>query len=203
LRLKGVTADDPVLLQSLSTVRGKLHTRSQFYNCIEDPTIIYILGIWPSLDAHLEFLASPARDEFLGPQDDMLDFCWTIHVELGGIRLLPLGAPVLAIERICVKGEYVEVFNQAVTRHTKKLQGSHPFKVVHGWRCDAARENHELVLFTGYETAQAHAIFATKKIDTDIDIDIDIAAIDKQYETTQVIHAWNLEREEASTTDLE
>jgi heme-degrading monooxygenase HmoA len=131
----------------------------------------------------------------------MLDFCWTIHIELDGMSLLPLGASVLAIERMCVRGEYVEAFDQAVTRQVKELQGSHPFKVVHGWRCDAARESHKLVLFTGWETAQAHAIFATKKIDTDSDIDI--AVIDKQYETTQVIHAWNLERKEASTTDLE
>jgi hypothetical protein len=188
LRLKGLTADDPALLQSLSTVRRKLHTSSQFYNCIEDPTLIYILGMWPSLDAHLKFLASPARDEVLGPQEDMLDFCWTVHIELDGMSLLPLNAPVLAVERMRVRGEHVDAVDQAVTRHTEEL---HPSKVAHGWRCDAAPGSHEAFLFTGCETAHAHAIFAIKNT----------AAIDNQYETMQVIHAWNLERKETSGTD--
>jgi heme-degrading monooxygenase HmoA len=193
LRLKGLTADDPALLQSLSTVRRKLHTSSQFYNCIEDPTLIYILGMWPSLDAHLKFLASPARDEVLGPQEDMLDFCWTVHIELDGMSLLPLDAPVLAIERMRVREEHVEAFDQAVTRHTEELQGSHPSKVAHGWRCDAAPGSHEAILFTGWETAQAHATPAFEK---------STAAIDKQYKIMQVIHAWNLERKETPSTDL-
>jgi hypothetical protein len=190
LRLKSLIADDPALLQSLSTVRDKLHTSSQFYNCIEDPTLIYILGIWPSLDAHLEFLASPARDEVLGPQEDILAFCWTIHVELGGMGLLPLDAPVLAIERMCVRGDCVEAIDQAVTRHTQELRGSHP-KTTHGWRCDAAPTIHEAVLFTGWEAAQAHIPFAmNKKL---IQNDIEVAAIKGQHDT---ILTWNLERKE-------
>jgi hypothetical protein len=192
LRLKGLTADDPTLLQSLSTVRRKPHTSSQFYNCIDDPTLIYILGIWLSLDAHLKFLASPARDDVLGPQEDMLDFCWTIHIEFDGMSLLPLDASVLAIERMRVGGEYVEAFDRAIIRHTEELQGSHRSKVAHGWRCDAAPGSHEAVLSTGWETAQAHATLAFEK---------STAAIDKQYETMQVIYAWNLERKETSSTD--
>jgi heme-degrading monooxygenase HmoA len=194
LRLKGLTADDPALLKTLSTVRDKLRTGSQFYNCIEDPTLIYILGAWPSLDAHLEFLASPARHEVLSPQEDMLQFCWTIHTVLGGIDLLPLDAPILAVERMRVGADHVEAFYQAMTRHTDGLRGSHPFKMAWGWRDDAAPESREAVLFTGWETARAHVTFPTKK--NCIDCDNEVAAIDEPWETMYVTHIGNLERKE-------
>src|SRR5699024_7475874 len=99
LRLRELSADDPALLESLSTVRAELQTGSHFYNCIDDPGLIYILGTWPSLNAHIDFLASPSKDHILGPQEKMLQFCWTVHVELGGVNLLPLDMPILVIER--------------------------------------------------------------------------------------------------------
>ncbi|KAF1834988.1 hypothetical protein BDW02DRAFT_314285 [Decorospora gaudefroyi] len=191
LRLKGSTADDPTLLQSLSTVRAKLQTSSQFYNCIDDPTVVYILGIWPNLGAHLDFLASPGRDEILGPQEDMLQFCWTIHVELGGMSLLPLDAPVLAIETLRVRRDCVEAFEQAVMRHTQQPPpGSRSFKVAHGWRCDAASGNYEALIFSGWENVQAHITLTMSKSCNSNDV----AAIDGQYETMQVTHARNMER---------
>ncbi|KAJ4365233.1 hypothetical protein N0V83_008851 [Neocucurbitaria cava] len=194
LRVKGLSADDPALLQSLSVVRGKLKTNSRFYHCIEDPTLIYILGIWPSLDAHLEFLASPERDEILGPQEDMLDFCWSVHMGLDGMSSLPLDAPVLAIEIMKIKGDCVEAFDQAVIRHTQHILGSHPFKVAHGWRCDAAAGSHEALIFTGWENTQAHVTFA---VNQEGHRDGDKAALNGQYEVIQVHHAKNLERKEA------
>jgi heme-degrading monooxygenase HmoA len=183
LRLKELAADDPALLESLSAVRAKLHTGSRFYNCIEDPSLIYILGIWPSLDAHVEFLASPSRDEVLGPQEDMLQFCWTVHVEMGGMDLLPLDAPILAIERIRVSEECTQTFNEVMERHVQKLQSSYPFKVAHGWRCDAAPNTHESLVFSGWPDAQAHIAFTVK------------GSRDGQCEMLQITHARNMERE--------
>ena len=182
LRLKRLPADDPALLQSLATVRDKLHTNSQFYNCVKDSTIIYILGVWPSLDAHLEFLASPERDEILGPQEDMLQFCWTIHVEIGGdMSSLPLDAPILSIERIRVQEGSTSAFGQSMKGHLQELQGSHHFKAAHGRWCDTTPENHEGLIFSGWPTVQAHVIFATKD------------DCDEQYEMIQIIHVRNLE----------
>ena len=195
LRVKGLSADDPALLQSLSVVRGQLHTNSAFYHCIEDPTLIYILGVWPSLEAHLEFLASPARDEVLGPQENVLQFCWTVHMKLEGMSSLPLDAPVLAIEILSVKGDCVDAFDQAAMRHTQLLLGgSHPFKVAHGWRCDAVAGSHEALIFSGWLNAHAHVTFTARQEGYG---DGDNAAIAGQYEEIQVHHARNLERKEA------
>ena len=188
LRLRNVAADDPALLENLSAVREKLHTSSQFYNCIEDPKLIYILGIWPNLEAHLKFLDSPARDEVLGPQEDMLQFCWTVHVEIDGLHLLPLEAPVLAMERLRFKEECVEDLERDVTSYAQQLRGNHTFKVAHGWRCDAPG-THEALVFTGWETAQTHVTLTAN-----VDNDHDVAVLQDRSETVQIIRGRNLER---------
>jgi hypothetical protein len=190
LRLRRVAADDPALIESLSAVREKLHTSSQFYNCIKDPELIYILGLWPNLEAHLKFLDSPARDEVLGPQEDMLQFCWTVHVELAGMHVLPLKAPILAIERLRFRKACIESCERGVTKYAQRLQGNHPFRVAHGWRCDA-QEIHEALVFTGWEIAQAHVTLASN-----VDDDNDIAALHELSETTQIIRGRNLERKD-------
>lgn len=193
LRLKGLPADDPLLLESLSTVRGKLQTQSQFYTCIEDPTLIYILGIWPSLDAHWDFLASKARDEVLGPQEDMLQFRWTVHMKLDSMLSLPLNAPVLAIEWLKIRAEHVDTFEQTVIRHAQHLKSSHPFKVAYGWRCDADAGSHEALIFSGWQNAQAQVTSAWRQQSAG---DGENAAIIGKYEELQAHHARNLEQKE-------
>jgi hypothetical protein len=113
-------------------------------------------------------------------------------MELGGMSLLPLDAPVLAIERMRVRGDCIEAFNQAVITHTQQRQGSYPFKVAHGWRCDAAPGSYEVLIFSGWETAQAHVTFTANKSHSNSGV----APTDGQYETMQVAHAWNMERKE-------
>jgi heme-degrading monooxygenase HmoA len=190
LRLKGVAVDDPSLLESLSNVRGKLQTSSQFYSCIEDPTLIFILGIWPSLEAHHDFLASPARDEVLGPQEELADFQWSIHMPLNEMAFLPLDAPVLSIERLTVKEDCVDAYNQA-TAEDAQLLATHtqPFNVANGWRCDANPGLHEAFIFTGWETKETHTGFATKVQETTT-----FPAIKGLYTRLEVYHARNMER---------
>lgn len=66
LRLKeGVSVTDESLLKNLSTVRSIIETNSQFYHCIEDPSLIYILGMWSTLQTHQNFLASPEKKTIL------------------------------------------------------------------------------------------------------------------------------------------
>ena len=190
LRLRGITVDDPALLQTLSAVRDKLQTNSQFYVSVEEPELIFILGIWPDLDAHLKFLASPAREEVLGPQEDVLEFCWTVHVDFGGMHLIAADAPILAIERIYVEVELVESVDRAVIKHIQQLKTSHPFNIAHGWRCDLIPGNHEVLLISGWETAQDHVAFTHRK-DNDEDT---TAAMNKGLKTLGVIHGRNLER---------
>jgi hypothetical protein len=33
-------------------------THSRFFRGVDDPTLVYILGVWPSIETHKEFLAN-------------------------------------------------------------------------------------------------------------------------------------------------
>jgi hypothetical protein len=187
LRLKGILVADPALLENLSAVRNKLQTNSSFYSCVEDPTLVYVLGIWNSLAAHMEFLASPARDEVLGPQTDILGFEWTIHQELDAMTSLPLDAPILAIERLLVKEHCVDAFDQAVSKHASLLQDSHLAKITHGWRCDPPASSHEAVILSGWKD-QNYISFSAGQHKHGSN-----ASIEGEFEEILVHHAWNLE----------
>jgi heme-degrading monooxygenase HmoA len=182
LRLRGVEVGDQTLLKSLSTVRRILQTNSQFYSCIEDPFLIFILGIWPSLDAHCKFLASPAREEVLGPQEEMLEFRWSAHLEINAMDELPLDAPVVAITRVFVEGNDVDAYDQAAAKDLHTIvKATRPFNVVSRWRLDSAPGYHEAFQFTGWENAQAHAAFEDARGGS---------AARADYE---VHHVWNME----------
>jgi hypothetical protein len=190
LRLKGITVADSALLKNLSAVRDKLQTNSVFYCCIEDPTLVYIFGIWHSLDAHLEFLASSIRDAVLGPQADILDFEWTVHQELDAVASLPLNAPVLAIERLLVQGWCVPTFEQAVIRHARLLQENHSTETTHGWRCDAPAGTHEAIIFSGCKDTKPHTPFSGRRFVANDNADI---FIEGGYEQVMSHRLWNLE----------
>lgn len=192
LRATRLAVDDPKVLQSLTAVRGQLQTNSQFYSCIEDPAIVYILGMWPDLDTHLVFLSSPTAGEILGPQEDVLSFEWTTHMELDSMQSLPLDAPILAIERVIVDQNCADAFNYAATNHLRHSGGSHPRKLAFGWRIDAPVESHEAIIFTGWATVQAHVTFAAWQTCLG---DGDPAKIRGQYEVLVSHHGINLERE--------
>lgn len=57
------------LLQKLQTAKSVLETASRhsfyYFQQVEDPSIIYILGSWESVTAHWEFLPSPENQEML------------------------------------------------------------------------------------------------------------------------------------------
>jgi hypothetical protein len=166
LRLKGVTANDTTLLESLSQVRGRLQTNSRFYSCIDESSLIYIFGVWPSLDAHLEFLASPVRNEVLGPQEAILDFQWTIHLEIDVTSSRLFEAPFLAIERFDVDAANIEAFHLAVMGHAQKLRSKDqdPWKITYAWRCDLPTESHEAVVLTTWNSEDCGRPEAVRQI---------------------------------------
>lgn len=189
LQLKGVAPDDPLLLKNLSTVRGILQTQSQFYSCVDDPSLVFILGLWPSLEAHHEFLASPRAAEVLGPQAGMLEFRWTVHMELDAMASLPLDAPVMSLTRRTVQKDDVDAYGKAVAHERQDILDSSAHRVASGWRVDAAPGIHEALLFAGWENAQAHAAFRARQTERG-----HLTATDVLYETLETYNAVNMER---------
>jgi hypothetical protein len=164
LRIKdGLSTDDPSVLQSLIEVRSMLkskitNTNSRFYQCIEDPTLIYIFGVWPSVSSHENFRSSPARPEILAPQEDVLDFGWITHMPLPGMESLPLDAPVMSLARFFVKGgdDHVEFQKVLDKSRAKIVDATRPYTVVDGWSCDAEPGKHEALVFTGWASTKDH-----------------------------------------------
>lgn len=189
LRLRGVPPDDPTLLHSLSMVRGILNTRSHFYSCIEDPTLLFILSLWPSLQHHQDFLASSRAGDILGPQDAMLEFRWTVHMELDAMTSLPLQAPVMAITRRTLVADDVDAYDEAVAKEKQAVIQSSNHKVASGWRLDASPGTHEALLFTGWEDAQAHITFSARQQENVANV-----ATKGLYEIVEAHHAWDIEK---------
>lgn len=165
----GLAPTDPSILKSLQAVRTKLkdevtNTASRFYQCIEDPAIVIVLGIWPSLAAHQAFSDSPGRQAILRDQEECLDFKWVVHTEIDKMSSLPLDAPILAIERVHVKGgEHVMEYDRTMKNEIKKsLEYTKPYSVVMEWRCDSGPGEQESLIFTGFENVEAYRSFATK-----------------------------------------
>lgn len=103
LRLKdGLQATLPSLLKILSNIGTVVPTSSHLYLSIEDPMIIFVLGVWPTI---LEFLALPEWSKLLKAQETQFDYDWMAHLDINNSEVspLPLDAPVMAIARMFVK----------------------------------------------------------------------------------------------------
>lgn len=187
LRLRpNISPQDPTLLANLSTVRSLVHTNSRFYHCTpdSDPSLIYIVGQWPSLTAHQKFLTSgPVKEEILSHQTHQLDFVWMLHIDLpvdGSVEAsLPLTAPVMAIERFFIRKPDTHLepnahtntdtgitdhsipFERILANHHEAIASqTHPHPVLGGWRIDPLQPTQkEYVLFSGWASVEAHREF--------------------------------------------
>lgn len=162
LQLKpGISPTSPALLKVLSEVRAFVKTGSRFYTCLEDNSLLYILGEWPSLEAHKAFLASPERERALTPQDELAEFVWCEHIDMPGNMsdVLPLEAPVLALARLWIKPDATscEKFEKLVRKYRDEIvTGSSSDLIFDGWRADQKDEEKEYIMLSGWDSQKHH-----------------------------------------------
>lgn len=163
---EGVSPSDPSIHSSLVEVRAVLssrvvNTESHFYQCIEDTTLIYLLGIWPSLEAHNAFLSSAEKAEILSSQDKFLDFSWMLHIPISSMSEIPLDAPVLHVARLHVLDvERVTFLERILSSHRGKIgEATKPYNVVSEWRLDTEEARQEVITITGWKSMGAHMAF--------------------------------------------
>ena len=85
------------MLFNLQSIRSQLGTNSRFFvhPTTDGSGSILILGTWPSLQAHNDFLISEDKNKTLELQESQTFFIWTVHIDLGegmGMEALPLDA---------------------------------------------------------------------------------------------------------------
>lgn len=164
-----LSPSDPSLLSALRDARTKLRseihdTSSQFWQCIEDPSLIYIFGLWPSMALHSTFQASSSKTSILAAQEAVFDFGFILHIPIGegGMAGLPLQAPVIAIARLFGRDdeECVKRYDDALERNLPGLvEGTSPWKVATGWRVDCEEGKREALMITGWEAPASHGAF--------------------------------------------
>jgi heme-degrading monooxygenase HmoA len=188
----GVSPDDPTIIQNMVSVRTALrervyNTNSRCYQCIEDPTLIYIFGIWPDLETHQAFIDSPLKSEILALQQDQTKFKWMLHIELDDIKLLPFDAPVMNIAKLHVKTEHVTEYYEVQKKHEPLLvEATKPYNVVTAWRCDSEDGKHEYVVLSGWESVEAHEALEAQSREWNKDAK-------NWFELVEAVHAKNME----------
>ena len=197
LRVKeGISSTDPSILRSMQTVRSGLEkritaTESRFYQCIEDPTLIYIFGIWQSVAAHEAFLASPEKHDILKPQEGIFQANWMIHIPISSMADMPFDAPVMAIARMHVKsGDHVAEFNRMLPKRLLVMkEGNQPWKMVTEWRCDSKPGQQEMDFLIGCESLTVH-----DAVIDGVGEDPGCTCLRDYLESKDIMHAKNMER---------
>ena len=166
LRLKpAYSPSDPIIIATLDKerkeLREKVHnTQSRMFTAVDDPSLIYIFGVWPSLEKHRAFLASPLKAEIIN--SPLFKLGWMFHIPLDSIDELPLDAPVVAVARQHIKGnKHVTGYKEKITETYREtlLKEIKPYKIVSGWRVDGNAGEEEHAVITGWETKEDHMAF--------------------------------------------
>ena len=182
LRLVSInTATSPPLLAHLKTAKDAMESFSGFlfsyYHCLEDPSLIFIVGGWPSAKFHWEeWIPSSQNQELLTVLKDEVEVEYMFHVDLDRKSLENVESQeIVAIGRHTIKPDGRAAFDKTFGEVKSSLEtgigGSE--KVRGGWRVEKGflkgeelvtdgmgGEEDEWVLFTGWESRDAHMAFA-------------------------------------------
>lgn len=161
------------LIDKLKTARTVLETASghkfYYFQQIEDPSFIYLLGRWDSVATHQEFLPSVENQKLL----ELLKH----EISINGIRMwhldadiftpaemtqLVLEAPTISCNRHFVSAGKKEDFEQQFQEVKSILdEYTKPYSAIGGWRIEKeTNEKEEWVLFSGFESVDHHTAFA-------------------------------------------
>lgn len=137
-----------------------------YYQQIEDPALIYIIGEWDSLDQHANhFIKSEANQELLQALKDDISVEWLLHVDTTHADLpLPNGAKVknvISIVRHFVKSGEKQSFVDKFEANKEHLQAFVSEGIIGGgWRVDRDGEQEEWILFCPWKHVDQHHAFA-------------------------------------------
>jgi quinol monooxygenase YgiN len=150
-----------------------------FFQQVEDPSIIYIIGSWESPQAHATFLPSAENQKLLEMfKDDIIVedkdgkkmTMWHLDADVfSGVNegdKPVLTAPVISLNRHFVPGDkkagFIKKFDEV-----RGLLGefTKPYQVVGGWRIEKEAEGkEEWDLFSGFESVENHHEFAKTEV---------------------------------------
>lgn len=153
----GITASDPDLLKNLKEVKRVIEEYSGlptlFFEQIDDPTAIFVVGAWPSKEMHERgFNGSPQQGEILGLVKDQMDIDWMHYMDVDQDDIA-VHSPVLAVVKATLP-KYVnrEAFVQNMEETTQGAENG-PYGAIGAW--NIRRDKHEpdvRVHFSGWNS---------------------------------------------------
>ncbi|KAH7414551.1 hypothetical protein DE146DRAFT_38963 [Phaeosphaeria sp. MPI-PUGE-AT-0046c] len=174
----GITLGDATLRSNLAHAEEVMqnYTGKTFHYLqqTEDPSCIYIVGEWESLDQHMKhFIPSDGNQALLVLLKDQLSVEWLLHADVSHADLpLPRsksaidkaigGELIFSIARHMVKDGQKEEFQRTFVANRQYLQGFLTEGIMGGgWRIDKEEEGkEEWVLLCPYTSVQQHYDFA-------------------------------------------
>ncbi|KAF2202713.1 hypothetical protein GQ43DRAFT_302885 [Delitschia confertaspora ATCC 74209] len=184
-----LTASDASLRSKLKHAKTLMEsfTGRQFYYLqqIEDPSYIYVLGEWDSVQQHMEgFIPSSDNQGVLESLKGQLEVKWLLHMiaphsSLPVPRPLPVDRDATAkelkykgkynvspklwsIERYFIKPGEKQKFEETFEENKHHLQEYVTEGTIGGgWRADAEEGKEEFVLFSPWKSVEAHESFVT------------------------------------------
>lgn len=177
LLLPGIAIEDAALRSKLShakTIMQDYGNRAFYYmQQVENPSNIYIIGEWASLDQHLnQFIPGPENQAVLQSLNGSLTVERLMHIDVPHADLpLPKNATqkeqayrgdlVWSIVRHFVKCGEKEDFQQSFDENKHYLQDYVTEGTIGGgWRIDKEDNKEEFVLFEPWKDVQQHVDFA-------------------------------------------
>lgn len=172
----GTEVSSPRLLSNLAKAKDVMEEASGFkfryYHCVEEPSVVFILGAWPSVDFHMqEFIPGQANQELLALLKDQITVEAMFHLDLDqSVRSLPLSKDMIAVVRHFITEGEKDSFMATFENNKHELEsfiGSEDH-VVGGWRVDKGydpsvegeKRTEEFVLFTAWDSVEHHFEFA-------------------------------------------
>ena len=135
-----------------------------YYSQHEDPSLLYIIGSWPSAAMHWEsFIPSPENQELLSKFKDDVSVESMFHVEVEQSSI-PLDAPVLAIGQHWITPSNNAGFEEAFEDNKHHLEHFSTRKLAGGWRHEKEEsadggQKDVFVLFSGWDDVDHHMKF--------------------------------------------
>lgn len=127
-------------------------TASRFYRSLSFPTDILILGIWPCLQDHTNFLSNEdLRNEILGSQEGMFDFRWSRHVDI------PEGEEDIVRRKLGGRMDWLKVMRRRDGEGIESRswmedqEKDRVFEIVKGWCCGSREEGKEYLRVVGWK----------------------------------------------------
>ncbi|KAF2463391.1 uncharacterized protein BDR25DRAFT_307829 [Lindgomyces ingoldianus] len=174
--LPPTNANDASLCTKLSHAKDVMekYTGRRFYYLqqVEDPSLLYIIGEWDSLDQHMNnFIPSGDNQAVLESLKNELTVDWLLHIDAPH-SALPLpkgtsgttgGGPQLwSIGRHFIKTVEKGKFKETFESHKHFLQDYVTEGTIgSGWRVDPEEGKDEFVLWCPWKEVEQHYEFAT------------------------------------------